>query len=548
MTTHNHSLSQPNATSAGGSIERKLLELTVLNEISNALNSSVELKDVMKKVLAILHKKMGMERGTLTLLDSRSGELLIEEAYGLDAQAIERGRYRIGEGITGKVVQCGEPIVVPNVGNEPLFLNRTGARGDIKKSNIAFICVPIKLDQKTIGALSVDRLFQGDVSLEEDVRLLTTIGSLVAQVVRIHLLHEKARERLASENLRLKRALKKKFHPANIIGESKRMSDVYASIELVSQTKATVMLRGESGTGKELVAHAIHYNSERADGPFIKVSCAALPETLLESELFGYEKGAFTGAVGSKKGRFELAHRGTLFLDEIGDIPMGTQVKLLRVLQEKEFERLGGTQTIRVDIRLITATNKDLEKEVREGKFRKDLYYRLNVVPIFLPPLRERREDIPLLVSHFLEKTNRENNKNIRYISDEAMEYLMNYSWPGNVRELENVIERAVVMCQSDTITADLFPIPGDRTSPALSGFNPPEPFSQLEEPEENGGGSLPEAVKRLEMRMIESAMHKTGYNQRRAAKLLHITERMLGYKIKRYGLKEKFSRDKEET
>ncbi len=504
-------------------LKRELAELTALYEISNAINSSLSLELITREVMQILHEKMGMERGTLTLLDSRTGELIIEVAHGLEKAEIVRGRYRIGEGITGKVVEAGEPIVVPNVGDEPLFLNRTGARGDIKRSNISFICVPIKLDQKTIGALSVDRLFQENISFKEDVRLLTIISSMVAQAVRIHQLHEKEKEKLANENIQLKRELKKKFHPANIIGESKRMADVYASIELVSQTRATVMLRGESGTGKELVAHAIHYNSDRSEGPFVKVSCAALPETLLESELFGYEKGAFTGAVASKAGRFELAHGGTLFLDEIGDISPGTQVKLLRVLQEREFERVGGTQTVHVDIRLITATNKELETEVQNGKFREDLYYRLNVVPIFLPALRERLEDIPLLVSYFLKKANHENRKHVKFISNSAMDYLSNYSWPGNVRELENAIERAVVLCKSDTLNPDLFPIPGIKKNlPASFHVSPLD-----------SGMSLTDAVSNLEKKVIQEALDKTGGNQRKAAKLLGITERILGYKLK---------------
>ncbi len=466
--------------------------------------------------------------------------MFIEVARGLSEQEIERGRYRVGEGITGKVVAAGEPVAVPNVGNEPLFLNRTGARGDLKRSHISFICVPIKLEGKTIGALSVDRLFDEKISFQEDVRLLTIINTMIAQTVQGHLAREKEKERLRSENIRLKDELKKKYRPANIVGESKRMADVYATIQLVSQTRATVMLRGESGTGKELVAHAIHYSSSRADGPFIKVSCAALPETLLESELFGYEKGAFTGAAASKKGRFELAHGGTLFLDEIGDIPPSTQIKLLRVLQEKEFERVGGTETLHVDLRLITATNKDLEKEVRENRFREDLYYRLNVVPIFLPALRERREDIPLLVSHFLEKANRENDKDICNISEEAMDYLMNYSWPGNVRELENAVERAVVLCQGDTLTPALLPIPADKKTPALAGFNPPQPFSSLlPESFDSPASNLPEAVQNIEKNMIQKAMKQTAGNQRKAAKLLGITERMLGYKLKLYHMKD---------
>ena len=268
----------------------------------------------------------------------------------------------------------------------------------------------------------------------------------------------------------------------------------------------------------------------------MKVSCAALPDTLLEAELFGHEKGSFTGAMASKQGRFEIAHKGTLFLDEIGDIALSTQIILLRVLQEKEFERVGGTKTIKVDIRLITATNRDLEKLVREGKFREDLYYRLNVVPIFLPALRERREDIPLLVNHFLGLANKENGKKVKYVSDAAMNYLMAYAWPGNIRELQNAIERAVVLCKSDTIEPSLFPIPGHKDSPVLTQFQPIEnEFSASSGGGDISSGDLPKAVQVLEERMIREALKKTGGNQRRAAKILGLTERILGYKIKNY-------------
>lgn len=533
-------MSEMDSRPGGGNNPRprpEITELTALYEISKAINSSTDLELAMSRVLAILHEKLAMERSTLTLLDSQSGELAIEVAHGLDEDEIKRGRYRIGEGVTGKVVATGETIVVPSVGKEPLFLDRTGSRKDINRDQIAFICIPIKLDQKTIGALSVDKLFSENISFEEDVRLLTIISSMVSQAVRIHQLYEKEKEKLRTENIRLKNELKKKFHPENIIGECKRMQDVYASIELVSQTRATVMLRGESGTGKELVAHAIHYNSERADKPFIKISCAALPETLLESELFGYQKGAFTGANTTKPGRFEMAHGGTLFLDEIGDISPSTQVKLLRVLQEREFERLGGTQTIQVNVRLITATNKDLEKEMRAGKFREDLYYRLNVVPIFLPSLAERREDIPLLVNHFLEKSNQENGKNIQYISQSALDYLMNYSWPGNVRELENTIERAVILCQGDTLESGLFPIPGIRREEKEETVSNSEPSVPSLPISFSSGKSMTEATEELEKRFIAEALKETNGNKRKAAQKLGVTERILGYKIKCYGL-----------
>ncbi len=517
-------------------LQREVLELTVLYEVARCMSMPSPLEDRMNKVLDILHEKMGMERGTLTLLDAEGENLVIEIAHGLDDQAIKKGRYKVGEGITGKVVEAGEPIAVPNIGEEPLFLNRTGSR-NFRRNRISFICVPIKIDQQTIGALSVDRLFEGNVSLDEDLRLLTIISSVIAQAVSNYRIREQEKENLRSENLELKRELAKKFHPANIIGESKRMDEVYSAIEMISRTRSTVLIRGETGTGKELVAHAIHYASNRAKGPFVKVSCAALPETLLESELFGYEKGAFTDASTSKPGRFEMANGGTLFLDEIGDVSASMQIKLLRVLQEREFERVGGTKTLSVDVRLIAATNRDLEIAVQEKKFREDLYYRLNVFPIFLPSLRDRREDIPVLVAHFLKKASLENGRKVKYVSDSAMEYLMNYYWPGNIRELENAIERAVILCKGDTLEADLFPIPGQKGHPALSrSLHPAAEESSAEKTV--SGNSLSEAVEALEKRMIQEALKRTGGNQRKAAKALGVTERILGYKIKNYGFK----------
>ena len=520
-------------------LEREVIELRTLYAITRQMTAPYALEERMRKVLEILHEKMGMERGTLTLLSAEGEHVAIEIAHGLDSQAIKKGRYRLGEGITGKVVEAGEPIAVPNIGEEPLFLNRTGARGrDLRKSRVAFICVPIKIDQETIGALSVDRLFEKSVSLNEDVRLLTIIASIIAQAVSVFWVREQEKEKLQFENIELKRELARKFHPVNIVGESKRMKDIYSTIEMVSATKTTVLIRGETGTGKELIAHAIHYSSFRSKGPFIKISCAALPETLLESELFGYEKGAFTGAVTSKPGRFEMADGGTLFLDEIGDISPSMQIKLLRVLQEKEFERVGGTKTIRVDVRLIAATNRDLEKAIYEKQFREDLYYRLNVVPVFLPALRERKEDIPLLVAHFLKKTNLEHDKKVKYVSDAAMEYLMNYAWPGNIRELENAIERAVVLCKSDTIEPELFPIPGQKGHPTAVHLPASEASFPMSEYEKGIEGNMAEAVERLERKMIEDALEKTGSNKRKAAKILGITERIFGYKVKNYGLK----------
>ncbi len=505
--------------------DHKILELTALYEISRTFASSLNLKVTTNKIMEIFSRVLGMRRGTLTLLDPENGDLVIEIAHGLSEEEISRGRYKIGEGITGKVMESGEPIIVPDIGKEPLFLNKTKARGNIAEQNISFICVPVKIHGEVIGALSVDRLFKdGTRSFEEDVRILTIVASLIGQAVKISRMVDEEKKTLIERNIYLQNELKTRHRLDNVVGRSKRMEEIYDSIVKVSQSKATVLLRGESGTGKELIAKAIHYNSPRYDKPFIKLSCVAIPENLLESELFGHEKGSFTGALDMRKGRFELADGGTLFLDEIGDMSPSTQLKLLRVLQERKFERIGGNKTISVDIRLITATNRDLEKAVKDGIFREDLYYRLNVVPIFLPPLKERREDIPFLVDHFLKKFNKENKKNIE-ICPKAIEVLMQQDWIGNVRELENLVERIVVMAKGDQIT------PKD-----LSYHLSIDAGSV--KPEAGATTTLTGKIKDIEKDQIIAALKKTGWIRARAAKLLGITPRQIGYKINKYNIK----------
>ena len=323
---------------------------------------------------------------------------------------------------------------------------------------------------------------------------------------------------LLNENRYLRSEVSQRYNFEQLIGRSPQMRRVYEMIDRVAPTNATVLIQGESGTGKELVARAIHYRSPRKDKPFVKVNCAALPEDLLESELFGHERGAFTGAVSKREGRFELADRGTLLLDEISETSPAFQAKLLRVLQEQEFERVGGSKTIKVDVRVIATTNKDLKQAIREGKFREDLYYRLNVLPIYLPPLRERKEDIPLLVQHFLEKYSRQNGLRIKSLSKKCLDMMMQYEWPGNVRELENVIERAVVMSEGETIF--------------------PENIS-LSSPVQKMGLSFPEEItlEEMEKRLILHTLQRTGGDRTEAAKILGISVRTVRNKLKKYGM-----------
>ncbi len=430
----------------------KLKELQLLYEISEILSTHMAPEESLREILTILGKKFGMNRGTITLLKRGSDEISIEEAYGLSAKEIAKGRYKVGEGITGMVIKKGVPIVVPQIGKEPLFLDKTGSRKLMNKDKVSFLCVPIKIGIETLGALSVDHVFKKDISPKEDVRVLTIIASMIARAVELKRTLDEERALLIQENKALINELKTKFKPNNIIGNSKLMRQVYSLIEQVATSRATVLICGESGTGKELVASAIHYSSGRAEAPFIKVNCAALPENLAESELFGHEKGAFTGALSHKKGKFEIADKGTIFLDEIGELSLPVQSKILRVLQEREFEHVGGIQTLKVDVRIVAATNADLLEDVNNGKFREDLYYRLNVFPIFLPALRDRRPDIPLLINHFIEKYSREHGKEIVRINTPAIDMLVKYHWPGNVRELENCIERAVLLSSDGVI------------------------------------------------------------------------------------------------
>ena len=502
-------------------VKRQVRELLLLFEISQILDQSMDLRDVVGPVLEAIATHMGMMRGTLTLVNRESGEILIEAAHGLSETQKERGRYRAGEGVTGKVVATGEPAVVPHISEEPLFLDRTGARRQMEKGDISFICVPIKIGNEVIGALSADRLFAEGISFEEDVRLLSIICSMIAQAVKLRQSAQEERHRLLEENLRLQTQLKERFRPSNIVGNSKAMRAVYDLIAQVSKSDATVLIRGESGTGKELVAHAIHFNSLRAGRPFVKVNCGALPESVVESELFGHERGAFTGAIATRKGRFELAHGGSIFLDEIGDLSPTTQIKLLRVLQEKEFERVGGTQTIKVNVRVIAATNRALEDLISNGVFREDLYYRLNVFPIHIPPLRERKTDISLLADYFIEKYAKADSKEIKRISTRAIDMLMSYHWPGNVRELENCIERAILLSTDSVIHGRHLP-PTLQTAEASGTIH---------------SGTLDSTLDNVERDLLLDALKNARGNKAKAARALGISERIMGLRVRKYGI-----------
>jgi Nif-specific regulatory protein len=500
---------------------KKIEDVTLLYEISEALNEHLDLKKSLYKVLDILSSSMNTLRGTITILHPLRDEISIEVAHGLSKSAMQRGKYKLGEGITGRVIETGNAITIPKISQEPLFLDRTASRKTNQDKELSFICVPVKKGSQVIGALSVDMPFDESYSLKDGKKLMSVVATMVARhVINLENIRLE-KEHLREENIRLRNELENRYRITDIIGNSNKMREVYQMISQVSKSNATVLIRGESGTGKELAANSIHYNSLRSKGPFVKVNCAALPDNLIESELFGHEKGSFTGAIKQKLGKFEMANKGTIFLDEIGSVGIEVQVKLLRILQEKEFERVGGYQTIKTDVRVITATNKNLEQAVEQDTFRHDLYYRLNVFPIYMPPLRERKTDILLLVDHFLEKYARENHKTIRRFSTPAIDMLMDYHWPGNVRELENCIERAVLLCEEGVVHSYHLP-------PTLQTGMESDTLPVL---------SLEDAVANLEKEMIIDALKNMRGNITLAAELLKTTVRKFSYKANKYNI-----------
>ena len=495
-------------------------ELDFIARISRILLDEDDMDGILRQVLHDLAEHKSYIRGMISLFNRKAGSILVKEAYGVSAEEQARGVYYPGEGITGEVVETGESILVPSIRNDKRFLNRTGMPDELQ--DCAFICVPIRTARQITGTLSAvkENPSGSGNTLKEDERLLRIVASMISQAARVALSREEEQLQEREEQNDGEPGIRK---PPNIIGNSKMMQPVYQMIGKVAPAASTILILGESGVGKELVAEAIHYASERSKSPFVKLNCAALPESIIESELFGHEKGAFTGAVSLRKGRFELAEGGTLFLDEIGEISPGIQAKLLRILQEREFERVGGSETLEADVRIIAATNKNLEMKVRDGEFREDLYYRLNIIPITVPPLRERKTDILLLSDFFIEKYNRLNRKFIHRLSTPAIDMLMAYHWPGNVRELENSIERAVILSEDGVI----------------HGYHLP-PSLQMADPHFRGNaysGTLQQKLDSIEYEMIVEALKNTRGNLSRAAESLGLTNRMMGIRARKYGI-----------
>ncbi len=481
-------------------------ELDLLQRCAQLVVRSDSLDDLLGPLLRLLNEEFRLLRSGLALLDADRGEVAVRAAHGLTPTEVQAARFPVGEGIIGAVAQDGEPRFVERVpqvdrASDPLHRSQSGER--------SFVCVPIHGTGGILGTLAGYRPLTSAHALQQDVRVLDVIAALIAPLVA-------AESRQGVQTAAEVAA----WQPANLMGRSKPMRQVYELIAQVAPSPTTVLLTGESGTGKELVASAIHRNSQRSREAFVKVNCAALPESVIESELFGHERGSFTGAVAQRKGRFELADGGTLFLDEIGDLSAATQIKLLRVLQEREFERVGGTRTIQVDVRVIAATSRDLDAMMAEGSFRADLFYRLAVFPIRLPALRERRADITLLADHFIEVCSRAHGRDVRRISTSAIDMLMAYHWPGNVRELENCIERAVLLSRDQVILGHHLP-PSLQTATATGV------------PSE----ALKDRVQAYERELVLDALKSARGNMAEAARLLQTSERIVGLRVDRFGI-----------
>jgi len=489
-----------------------LRELTIVNEVAKILSKGFEFTKSLEELLKVLYSYWDVRHSYVALYSPEIKALKIVKAFGLTEEEAERGIFKKGEGIVGKVYKDGVPVFLSDT-KINAYLNKTGLRERLEPGE-NFVAVPVRVGGEIIGVLAIFKDF-GEESVERGVELLLIMGTMIGMLYKLDERISQERQEWEEEKRLLTKALSERYSVEGVVGKSPVIRNLLDLIERIAPTDVNVLITGESGTGKSLVAKAIHFMSKRKEKPFITINCSAIPETLLEAELFGYEKGAFTGAYTSKKGKFELASGGTVFLDEIGDLPLSLQPKILRVIQDKEIERLGSEKTVKVDVRIISATNKNLSELVSQGQFREDLYYRLNVLPIHILPLRERKEDIPILVDHFLEVFNQRYGKRVR-LDPRVIEVFMEYPWPGNVRELENSIERLVILRDGLIREADL----------------PPYFFARLYD---TGPKNMPQVIQSTERDEIIKALEKAGYVKSRAARLLGYTLRQLDYRIKKY-------------
>jgi Nif-specific regulatory protein len=513
-------------------LKEKVIQQNIILKVAEILEKPGELTAIFQEIMSILSKSFQIKRGMLGLLTPEN-KLRIFQGYRLSEDAINRGVYEIGEGIIGNVVKTGKPISIKNIFQNQEFLNKMKIRRN-RNDTSSFFAVPIKYHNKTGGVLSVEKSYINDLDFKNTEETIFLIASLISHKVENFEQTEMEKQLLIDKNLELKNRLKVTKNEPTLIGKNEQVLQILKTIDIIAKTDATVLITGNTGTGKEILARKVHFQSDRSSKPFISINCAAIPDNLLESELFGYKKGAFTGATTNKKGKFELADKGTIFLDEIGDMDFNMQSKLLRVLQEKTLEPLGSEQSLKIDVRIIVATNKNLEELVKEKQFREDLFYRINVISFHMPNLKDRKDDIPLLVNYFIQKYNKKYNKTISNITPNSMNLLIKHDWPGNVRELENIIERAIILTTFNVIEESSFPanITKEESTPAKL-----ENFLLKEINISHTGNIHKDIVEKIEKFLIDYALIKFNNKQTEASKYLGIHRNTMREKIKYYKL-----------
>jgi Nif-specific regulatory protein len=520
-------------------------EISLLYDIAVMLSTTTNIKESIEKGMRTLKRNSYLDRCTLFMLSDDKSQLELYASIDLTSQQQKMASYKLGEGATGLAAKSAEPVVIENIHNNINYLNKIGT---MNTKSISYVAVPIIQDDEVIGVISANTCEKSVLDFDDVVHMLTIVGSIFGGTLATQIKFAKEKEDLTELKTYYKDQALSEYKFEDIVGKSTKMQLVFSMLETVAPSDATILVRGETGTGKELIATAVHNLSKRKNGPFIKLNCAAISETLLESELFGHEKGAFTDAKEARKGRFELADGGTLFLDEIGDITPALQVKLLRILQEQEFERVGGNKTIKTNVRLVAATNRNLEQMVKNGEFREDLFYRINVIPVNLPPLRERYEDVKLLIEHYLHKFMQEHRKQMTF-SKAALEILLDYPWPGNIRELQNMMERIVLICPNGEIEPEML----NHVLPFnyQKMYMPTEPeqtyISKVKVKENvvesNVETNVPpqrltkSSLQDMEKESIIQALIEHRGIQTKAATQLGMTARQIGYKIRKYNI-----------
>ncbi|RPJ09467.1 MAG: GAF domain-containing protein [Spirochaetaceae bacterium] len=511
-------------------LNNKIKRQNLLVKVATILEEQNNLEKMFASIMDTISTTFNIKRGMLVLLDE-DDQLKVTASHNLSQEAVERGVYQVGEGIIGRVYKSGQAIFIKNIAESKEFLNRMKIRRSHTERN-SFFAVPIRYENKTVGVFSLEKEYHSESDYDNTSELMVLVAAIISNRIYNHVIAAREKTRLVKENLELKEKLTEKEPDSLFIGKNRRIAEILHLADQIADTDVTVLITGETGTGKEVLAQYIHRQSIRSQNPFVSINCAAIPENLLESELFGFKKGSFTGAISDKKGKFQLADQGTIFLDEIGDLDFSLQAKILRVLQEKQIEPIGSEKSIKIDVRVIAATNKNLKNLVSEKKFREDLYYRLNVIRIELPELKDRQDDIPLFIEHFISQYRARYKKNISGTTPRFNQILYNHNWPGNIRELQNVIERAILLSKNSILDEALLP----EELVKQIGLQPEETLKEsvIQEISRLAPGGIYDSImERVEKYLIEHALILHNNKKTEAADYLGLHRNSLYQKLK---------------